>query len=31
MTENGNHIIACYTTDSDGRQHYQAFPYTLTQ
>ena len=31
IAENGNHIIACYTTDSDGREHYQAFPYTLTQ
>jgi hypothetical protein len=31
MTEGGNHIIACYTTDRDGREHYQAFPYTLTQ
>ena len=29
MTEDGNHIIACYTTDSDGRPHYQAFHYTL--
>jgi pimeloyl-ACP methyl ester carboxylesterase len=31
MTEDGNHIIACYATDSDGRQHYQAFHYTLAQ
>jgi hypothetical protein len=31
ITDNGNHIIACYTTDSDSRPHYQAFPYTLTQ
>lgn len=30
LTEDGNHIIACYTTDRDGRPHYQAFPYTLT-
>jgi hypothetical protein len=31
ITENGNHTIACNTTDSDGREHYQAFPYTVTQ
>ena len=31
MTEDGNYIIACYATDSDGRQHYQTFHYTLGQ
>jgi Chitobiase/beta-hexosaminidase C-terminal domain len=31
ITEDGNHIIACYATDSDGRQHHQAFHYTLGQ
>ena len=30
ITNNGNHIIACYTTDRDSHPHYQAFPYTLT-
>jgi hypothetical protein len=29
MAEPGNHIIACFTTDQDGHQHYQAFHYTL--
>ena len=29
LTEAGNHVIACYATDSDGNEHYQAFPYTL--
>jgi hypothetical protein len=28
-TAQANHIIACYTTDHDGHQHYQAFHYTL--
>jgi hypothetical protein len=31
MAEPGNHIIACYTTDHDGHQQYQAFHYTLAQ
>jgi hypothetical protein len=29
LTEDGNHIIVCYTTDRDGRPHYQTFHYTL--
>ena len=31
LTEDGNHIIACYTTDRDGRPHYQTFYYKLSQ
>ena len=30
ITEVGNHVIACYATDRDGRPHYQTFHYTLT-
>jgi hypothetical protein len=29
MAEPGNHVIACYATDHDGHEHYQAFHYTL--
>jgi pimeloyl-ACP methyl ester carboxylesterase len=29
VAEPGNHVIACYATDRDGHQHYQAFHYTL--
>jgi hypothetical protein len=29
MAEPGNHVIACYATDHNGHQHYQAFHYTL--
>jgi pimeloyl-ACP methyl ester carboxylesterase len=31
MAEPGNHVIACYATDRDGHQHYQAFHYTLAR